>query len=392
MKKIGLLCIFVLTLFVQTGYAAGTDFKDMKNHWAKEQVNQAVQKGYFNGFPDGNFKPDEKVTYGMIFTVLDRVAKANIKDYENKNILDDIGEGKRFKETAQETLDIINGDNIKSKISKEFAEGIYSDNVFSEIDSFLKDSNVTYEDFDKIDQKIITLSTNLNDREYMKDKLKADMDTDFYVYLMLGIFRIRYVCALHTYEIQESNADANTKLANYDKLIRALIGGDGNEFKINNVYSHYAATPYRNLLFNHEAKEGTVFIDIGSRKKKIFEVKEFDDNAKRIYVFNLIDRFLDRNISKYKNMSYEKVLKEENINWINISLYNNFNKPIWEENGFYGHSEMKKLYCSKIVTGQKVYFNNKGTKTETFDFNPDAFLTRAEFATIVNKLESYMNK
>ncbi|WP_181376596.1 S-layer homology domain-containing protein [Paenibacillus agaridevorans] len=55
-------------------HAEPVNFKDTGKHWAKAQIDEAVQKGYVNGFPDGSFKPDQPVTRAqfvkMIVTAL----------------------------------------------------------------------------------------------------------------------------------------------------------------------------------------------------------------------------------------------------------------------------------------------------------------------------------
>jgi hypothetical protein len=38
------------------------EFKDTAGHWAQSAINLAVEKGYVDGFQDGNFHPDEKLT------------------------------------------------------------------------------------------------------------------------------------------------------------------------------------------------------------------------------------------------------------------------------------------------------------------------------------------
>lgn len=37
-------------------------FKDVENHWAKDKIKRAAELGLVEGYPDGSFKPDEKVT------------------------------------------------------------------------------------------------------------------------------------------------------------------------------------------------------------------------------------------------------------------------------------------------------------------------------------------
>ncbi|TXK76766.1 S-layer homology domain-containing protein [Paenibacillus sp. N3.4] len=39
-----------------------TDFTDIAGHWAYEDITQAVELGFVNGYPDGTFRPDGSVT------------------------------------------------------------------------------------------------------------------------------------------------------------------------------------------------------------------------------------------------------------------------------------------------------------------------------------------
>ncbi|SDI62694.1 S-layer homology domain-containing protein [Paenibacillus naphthalenovorans] len=37
-------------------------FKDIAGHWAESSIVQAVKRGYVDGYPDGNFLPNNKVS------------------------------------------------------------------------------------------------------------------------------------------------------------------------------------------------------------------------------------------------------------------------------------------------------------------------------------------
>ena len=65
-------------------------FKDVKSsHWAFEAINSAAAKGWVKGYPDGTFKPDQKITRSEVVSItnimLDRYAD---KDFVRKNIQD----------------------------------------------------------------------------------------------------------------------------------------------------------------------------------------------------------------------------------------------------------------------------------------------------------------
>lgn len=73
MKKIIMISMAALTLV--SGHTAVSSqqvkaviaddiqkFKDINGHWAESSIVQAIKRGYVEGFPDGNFLPNNKVT------------------------------------------------------------------------------------------------------------------------------------------------------------------------------------------------------------------------------------------------------------------------------------------------------------------------------------------
>ncbi|MEI7028456.1 S-layer homology domain-containing protein, partial [Paenibacillus sp. y28] len=66
MKKVLTLAAAILTGAAITATAATPSkppgFQDMTDHWAFTSVQQAVVKGYVDGYEDGSFRPDEQVT------------------------------------------------------------------------------------------------------------------------------------------------------------------------------------------------------------------------------------------------------------------------------------------------------------------------------------------
>jgi len=47
-------------------------FKDVKQHWAKDEVEFAATRGYVIGYPDGKFYPDQKITRAETVTMVNR--------------------------------------------------------------------------------------------------------------------------------------------------------------------------------------------------------------------------------------------------------------------------------------------------------------------------------
>lgn len=62
------------------------EFSDLdKNHWAYEDIQKAVNVGWFYGYSDGTFRPDETVTYEQAVVVLCRVIGKAGKSYNYPN-------------------------------------------------------------------------------------------------------------------------------------------------------------------------------------------------------------------------------------------------------------------------------------------------------------------
>ncbi len=59
------------------------NFNDLNNHWAKDSIAVLSQAGYINGYPDGTFKPDEKITNAEVIVILNRVKGADDSNIES---------------------------------------------------------------------------------------------------------------------------------------------------------------------------------------------------------------------------------------------------------------------------------------------------------------------
>ena len=59
---------------------ANMKFTDVpESHWAYKAIKEMTEKGYFQGYPDGTFKPEETVTRAELATVLNRYMTDNKK-------------------------------------------------------------------------------------------------------------------------------------------------------------------------------------------------------------------------------------------------------------------------------------------------------------------------
>lgn len=56
-------------------------FKDVENHWARENINFVAARGIFNGKSEDTFDPDGVLSRGMLVTVLGRLEKVDISGF-----------------------------------------------------------------------------------------------------------------------------------------------------------------------------------------------------------------------------------------------------------------------------------------------------------------------
>jgi len=72
-------------------------FTDTDNHWAKDGINYVTSLGIMNGVEEGKFAPDEKITRGMLVTMLYRLSGDEVR---GENEFTDIKEDAWFKDAA----------------------------------------------------------------------------------------------------------------------------------------------------------------------------------------------------------------------------------------------------------------------------------------------------
>ncbi len=58
-------------------------FKDMKGHWAKDDVEFMANKGFVNGVSEGNFNPDANITRAEFATLVVKTIGLSAAEYEN---------------------------------------------------------------------------------------------------------------------------------------------------------------------------------------------------------------------------------------------------------------------------------------------------------------------
>ncbi len=59
------------------------DFSDIASHWAKDEISAAANNGWINGYTDGTFRPNNKITRAEAMTLVNRVLKRLPETAEN---------------------------------------------------------------------------------------------------------------------------------------------------------------------------------------------------------------------------------------------------------------------------------------------------------------------
>ncbi len=70
-------------------------FVDIEGHWSIEYINSAAAKGWVSGYPDGTFKPDQYITRAEFVTLVNNVLGRKV---HKDNILDD---AKKFPDLSE---------------------------------------------------------------------------------------------------------------------------------------------------------------------------------------------------------------------------------------------------------------------------------------------------
>ncbi|WP_458862136.1 S-layer homology domain-containing protein [Acidaminobacterium chupaoyuni] len=66
------LCICLTTALLPTT-ASAAQYSDIKGHWAQATIERWSESGILNGYPDGSFRPNDKVTRGQLASILYRI-------------------------------------------------------------------------------------------------------------------------------------------------------------------------------------------------------------------------------------------------------------------------------------------------------------------------------
>jgi len=73
------------------GNSRNISFTDLDKHWAKDNIGNLVAAGVISGYPDGTFRPDQKVTREEMVVMLSRIMNLdNLEKDQTKGHFNDL--------------------------------------------------------------------------------------------------------------------------------------------------------------------------------------------------------------------------------------------------------------------------------------------------------------
>lgn len=106
--------LLTLTLSLATTVNAVNNLTDITGHWAANSINQLVEAGAINGYPDGSFKPDQAITRAEFAKMI-----TEIFDYQSSGSTS----GTVFPDTTEHWANNFIKATASAKIMNAFSDG-----------------------------------------------------------------------------------------------------------------------------------------------------------------------------------------------------------------------------------------------------------------------------
>ena len=133
MKKIIALLVLISMLFT---CSLGSGFSDVENHWAILNIIKASNNGFFSGYPDGSFKPNNTITRLEFITImtklLDKTLSVDIDGYNNMFDYEDLDEnswGRPFFNKLMYYAHVFSDETAEDIKGMNFAKKIFGENL-----------------------------------------------------------------------------------------------------------------------------------------------------------------------------------------------------------------------------------------------------------------------
>gem|GEM_PF-3412178 len=396
---VALAVIAVFALFctpADQAQAATVQFKDVAGHWAEDEIAKGVERGYINGYPDGTFRPDDRVTVDEFVKIV--VMSLFEKDesglyHFSKSYFNDMGIGLvRF---YVNTLKEFDPNNIPK--SEYWAEP-YLDQA-ERMDFFNKNSPAWGGKFDVpltrekaafIAARVVNAKEGGEDYKVQQAVLasyKDAADADYFQYI----------------------ADAVLK--------RVMIGKAPGEFKPHDYVTRAEAVTIANRIIDRTSRpeftpdfKGKSYViaknNVGDPKYVIIDSKEIIDilnkldSVKKDAPGYIVDRFV--NVQYYPSKEeYEKYLDDMSTNpaavidpvlfYISVTPLisgENFTIGVNIEQGVDPYEDLVDIIAEGLFEGLAVYFKHFLKENVNQDRNEELMSGN----TVINNREVYFYK
>ncbi|MBE5821670.1 MAG: S-layer homology domain-containing protein [Clostridiales bacterium] len=349
MKKCSLLIIIFMFIFQIITYA---QIKDIKYHWAFEDINRCIQNEYINGYEDNSFRPDNNIKYNEFIKIIVKVM--------DNSIYNDIEKWDETYINYAKQNSLINNDldyNYETLIKrKDVFKILYKyiqNNLGDMIIENIKEKECQLKDIDNNDNEILFLYNNHIITGYPDNTLKLnDNITRAEVTVLLNRTTDYISKRIYNENIKE------------DIFFNKNISHFTNYFTNNeNVYeTEYFITKDKVIFYKNNKKYAQIQNDELNRillillNKKNYVLNTYDKQNQCInikygdtlgYILNQ-DQIIEIDI-----FNKEKI-KEEYSFKTKISIYR-----LWKELYEVRNNLQSKYYVEKLKKVLEIYLNNE---------------------------------
>jgi len=223
-------------LMISCAFAEG--FTDVSGHWGKEYINKAAEKGYFSGYPDGTFLPENSITRMEFIIICTKFLNGNtevqVKETDNAYIYEDVKEVEWALPIYKEFMSKVNiyGNTSYHSWGKMEIEKVFGEN-------FEPYKPITREEAVAIFNIFIDDKYKSNSMSDFKDTMVATFPKSIATAAKLGIVNGYTDGSFKPFNFI-TRAEAAAMLLNFEKVTYAISDIsylDNNEIK--NIYTDY---------------------------------------------------------------------------------------------------------------------------------------------------------
>ena len=119
MKKLRTLGMTLATTLLSSSLALAVSFSDIEEHWGRKAIDDLVSKKIINGYEDGTFRPDNKITREEVAALICRMAFGEVSKPEDEKPEENAAEDTSKEENADKENTEEKSDSEKKEEDKE---------------------------------------------------------------------------------------------------------------------------------------------------------------------------------------------------------------------------------------------------------------------------------